>query len=314
MTDGWSPLHMAAGNGHYNVVKLILDNEADIDVAMTNGRSPLHMAAQNGHYNVVKLLLEHGAIVGNDDKKGCTPLHLAAESDHIDVVKLLLEHEADVNVATIEGYSPLHIAAQNGHYNVVKLLLDNKADVNVAIIDGCSPLHLAAEHGHYSVVKLLLNHGADVNAKDKAGSTSLLFALKFRHFKVADLLFADPNINIGCIKAASINKENKEGKEKFSQKFRQDYNLFQKVKEASNEKDKGRLDKLLKEIEELLESKNKHGFKPSLNYSPDGNDENTIIEIVIKAGGELLDLLYTYAKKNIGTDTEIFKCIKQDLI
>uniref|UniRef100_A0AAU7YJA0 Ankyrin repeat domain-containing protein n=1 Tax=Wolbachia endosymbiont of Oeneis ivallda TaxID=3171168 RepID=A0AAU7YJA0_9RICK len=278
MTDGCSPLHMAAENGHYNVVKLILDNEADIDVAMTNGRSPLHMAAQSGHYNVVKLLLEHGAIVGNDDKKGCTPLHLAAESDHIDVVKLLL---------------------------------DNKADVNVAIIDGCSPLHLAAEHGHYSVVKLLLNHGADVNAKDKAGSTSLLFALKFRHFKVADLLFADPNINIGCIKAASINKENKEGKEKFSQKFRQDYNLFQKVKEASNEKDKGRLDKLLKEIEELLESKNKHGFKPSLNYSPDGNDENTIIEIVIKAGGELLDLLYTYAKKNIGTDTEIFKKLKR---
>ncbi|WP_179947099.1 ankyrin repeat domain-containing protein, partial [Wolbachia endosymbiont of Bemisia tabaci] len=188
---------------------------------------------------------------------------------------------------------------------------DNKADVNVAIIDGSSPLYLAAEGGHYNVVELLLKHGADVNAKTKEGSTPLLCALKIGHSKVVDLLLADPNINIGCIKAASINKENKEGKEKFSQKLRQDYNLFQKVKEASNEKDKGKSDKLLKEIEELLESKNKHGFKPSLNYSSDGNDENTTIEIAINAGGKILQLLYDYAEKNIGTDTKIFKRLKR---
>ncbi len=166
-------------------------------------------------------------------------------------------------------------------------------------------------NGKDSTVKLLLKREANVNAKDKAGSTPLLLALECRHFEVANLLFADPNINIGCIKAASINKENKEGKEKFSQKFRQDYNLFQKIKEVSNEKDKGKSDKLLKKIEELLESKNKHGFKASLNYSLDGNDENTTIEIAIKAGGKLLDLLYAYAKKNIDTETEIFKKLKR---
>ncbi|MCA7010901.1 hypothetical protein [Wolbachia endosymbiont of Tribolium confusum] len=56
-----------------------------------------------------------------------------------------------------------------------------------------------------------------------------------------------------------------------------------------------------------MESKNKHGFKPSLNYSLDGNDKNTTIEIAIKAGGKLLQLLYDYAEKDIDADTEIFK-------
>ncbi|WP_406723029.1 ankyrin repeat domain-containing protein [Wolbachia endosymbiont (group B) of Nymphalis c-album] len=210
-----------------------------------------------------------------------------------------------------KGFTFLHLAVRMGHLDIVKFLVkDCEFDVNAKSKEDVTPLHFAAKNGHVDIVKLLLKNKADVNVKTKEGSTPLLFALDCRHFEVADLLLADPNINVGSIKAASINKENKEGKEKFYQKLRQDYNLFQKVKEASNEKDKGKLDELLVEIEELLESKNKHGFKPSLNYSPDGNNENTTIEIAIQAGGKLLDLLYAYAKKNIGTDTEIFKRLK----
>jgi len=47
-----------------------------------------------------------------------------------------------------------------------------------------------------------------------------------------------------------------------------------------------------------------------LNYSVDGSDKNTTIEIAINAGGKLLQLLYDYAEKNISKDTEIFKRLK----
>jgi hypothetical protein len=67
---------------------------------------------------------------------------------------------------------------------------------------------------------------------------------------------------------------------------------------------------LLKEVEKLLKPENKYGFKPSLNCSP-GVGGKTTIEIAIKAGGKLLQLLYDYAEKNIGTDTEIFKRLTQ---
>lgn len=203
----------------------------------------------------------------------------------------------------------MHFAGKNGCTNIVKLLLKNNADINAATNEGISTLHIAACENHEDVIKLLLKHGADVNAKTKEGSTPLLCALKIGHSKVVDLLLADPNINVGCIDLKSV--KNGEGKRKCVIKRVQDGELFNKVKEVENEKDTGKLDELLVEIEELLESKNKHGFKPSLNYSPDGNDENTTVEIAIKAGGKLLQLLYDYAEKNIGTDTEIFKRLKQ---
>ncbi|UIP93365.1 ankyrin repeat domain-containing protein [Wolbachia endosymbiont of Anopheles demeilloni] len=174
-----------------------------------------------------------------------------------------------------------------------------------------TPLHTAVMNGKDSTVKLLLKREANVNAKGHKSFTPLHTAVVDDKISIINLLLADPNLNVGCIKVASINKENKEEKEKFFQKIRQDYNLFEKVKKAANEKDIGKLDELLIEIEELLKSKNKHGFKPSLNYSPDGNDENTTVEIAIQAGGKLLDLLYAYAKKNIDTETEIFKKLKR---
>ncbi|WP_147269158.1 hypothetical protein [Wolbachia endosymbiont of Cylisticus convexus] len=89
--------------------------------------------------------------------------------------------------------------------------------------------------------------------------------------------------------------------------------MFKKVKEAAEKmKDGGELGESLKEeLENLLKPESEHGFKPSLNYSPDGDDKNTTIKIAIKAGGKLLQLLYDYAKENIGVDTKIFKRLKQ---
>lgn len=75
-------------------------------------------------------------------------------------------------------------------------------------------------------------------------------------------------------------------------------------------KNGGELDESLKEeLENLLKPESEHGFKPNLNYSPDGNDKNTTVKIAIEAGGKLLQLLYDYANKNM-EDTKIFKWLK----
>jgi ankyrin repeat protein len=59
--NGWTPLNTAANNGHIDVMKLLLENGADVTVANQNGWTPLNSAAGNGHFNVVMLLLEKGA-------------------------------------------------------------------------------------------------------------------------------------------------------------------------------------------------------------------------------------------------------------
>ncbi|XCA36071.1 MAG: ankyrin repeat domain-containing protein [Wolbachia endosymbiont of Armadillidium vulgare] len=304
--DSATPLLIAAQGGHGSIVKLLLKHGADVDAKSNDSATPLLAAAQGGYGSIVKLLLKHGAGVNAKSNEGLTPLSVAAQGGYDDIVKLLLDHEADVNAKNIQGLTPLHAAALKSCDNVAKLLLDHKADVNARGDDDFTPLHLAAQRGHGSIVKLLLKHGADVNAKSSQDLTPLSLTLNDCP-EVANLLFADPNINVSCVKILSIKK--KEDKEKFLQKLSQDNELFNLIKQAA-EIDENKLDKLLKKIKELLESKTEYGFKPSLNYSPDGKDEDTTIKIAIKVGGKVLQLLHDYAEKNIDTDTEIFKKLK----
>ncbi|KAH8687411.1 ankyrin repeat-containing domain protein [Tricladium varicosporioides] len=62
----------------------------DADVKDSNGRTPLWWAAGNGHLEIVKLLIEkEGINLRSKDFSGRTPLSWAAENMRIEVVKLL---------------------------------------------------------------------------------------------------------------------------------------------------------------------------------------------------------------------------------
>ena len=52
--SNWTPLHKAAGNGHVEVCKLILEKVEDKNPHALNGRTPLHVAAGEGHFEVIK--------------------------------------------------------------------------------------------------------------------------------------------------------------------------------------------------------------------------------------------------------------------
>ena len=56
-----SPLHVAAKWGKNNMVKVLLENSAQIDAKTRDGLTPLHCAARSGHEQVITTLLEHSA-------------------------------------------------------------------------------------------------------------------------------------------------------------------------------------------------------------------------------------------------------------
>ncbi|OAM01129.1 ankyrin repeat domain-containing protein [Wolbachia endosymbiont of Dactylopius coccus] len=293
------------GNWYHNdVAKLLLVEGANVNAEANKGVAPLHSAARNGHNDVVGLLLEHRANVNAKTSQSFTPLHSAAQNGHNDVVGLLLVKGANVNAKAERGSTPLHLAAQAGHNDVAKLLLVEGANVNAEANKGVAPLHVAVVHGHYDVVELLLERGADFNAK-VGGLAPLALALEHSRSKVIDLLLANPNANVGCIDLQSVSNE-KADKGKLVCKSVQDRKLLNAVKQAGKEVDENKIE----EIKDLLRPESEYGFKPSLNYSPDGNDENTTIKTAIKAGGKVLQLLCNYAEENIGVDTEIFKQLK----
>ena len=122
------------------------------------GISPLEWAARKGHAEVVKVLVDSKAHVNiTRTSNSITPLYIAAQNGHTETVKLLLDYKADVNACcTDTGATPLYAAAYRGHTETVKLLLENKADVNACRTDtGATPLYTAAYIGHTEIVKLL---------------------------------------------------------------------------------------------------------------------------------------------------------------
>ena len=136
------------------------------------GRTLLSFAAGEGHDDIVRLLLEKGAeIEVKDWNYHYTPLSGAAMNGHEAVVKLLLEKGAEIEVKDrVYSFTPLLWAAENGHEAVVKLLLEKGAETEVK--DGKysnTPLSWAAENGHKAVVKLLLEKGSGQRRRTMSG-------------------------------------------------------------------------------------------------------------------------------------------------
>ena len=70
--SGWTPLIVAAINGHTEIVKSLLAAGANINAKDEDDWTPLMQAAHNGHTETVKLLLKAGATGAADAAKVCT--------------------------------------------------------------------------------------------------------------------------------------------------------------------------------------------------------------------------------------------------
>jgi ankyrin repeat protein len=170
MTDGATPLHIAARNGQLYVAQLLIERGAKVNQAeATYGTTPLWIAAQEGQLDVAQLLIENGADVNIAHMDGKTPLYVAAENRQLPLVQLLLDRGADVNKALTIKTTPLYMAAKFGHADIVKALIENGADVNIAHMDGKTLLYMAAKFGQADIVKAIIENGADTN---KAGDNA----------------------------------------------------------------------------------------------------------------------------------------------
>lgn len=130
----------------------------------------LHMAAMDGHPDIVKLLLDAGMNVDVRNKYGATPLNHASVLGRYDVVKMLLNAGADVNAETFEshdnGDTPVEVAAWNGNGRVVKLLLDSGANQDSDLIDYA--VSGAWNHGGTRAVKVLVkDFGYELDGSDE---------------------------------------------------------------------------------------------------------------------------------------------------
>ncbi|OCL09378.1 ankyrin, partial [Glonium stellatum] len=76
---GSTPLHLAAENSHEGVIRLLVDQDADITIKIDNlGYIALHIIAYRGNTSAIQYLLAEGADINALDKINATPLHWAS--------------------------------------------------------------------------------------------------------------------------------------------------------------------------------------------------------------------------------------------
>ncbi len=185
---GMYALNTAANDGKAEIVKILLDNGADINSAdYILGWTPLICAANNGNNEISTLLIQRGASIDAEDTAGYTALIYAATAAHDETVKLLIASGANINHIA-GGYTPLISTVSGNHYETARLLLENNAEPNAKMETGETSLILAIQKGNLELVKLLLNYGADLNIKDNKNRGALEWAEFEQHKDIIELL------------------------------------------------------------------------------------------------------------------------------
>lgn len=95
-SDDRPPLHSVAWRGHVAAGKLLLEaNGIKVDLACkTQGATALSIAAQEGHTEIVAMLMEKGAELDLVDRYGRSPVKVAGKKGHFSIVRLLESYGA----------------------------------------------------------------------------------------------------------------------------------------------------------------------------------------------------------------------------
>ncbi|MDF2463202.1 MAG: putative ankyrin repeat harboring protein [Ramlibacter sp.] len=163
--QGHTGLFLALRGDSLKAANALLDwPKTKVETRTAQDESPLMMAALKGHVDIVRKLIERDADV---NKPGWTPLHYAATNGHLTIIELLLEHHAYIDAESPNGTTPLMMAAQYGTPAAVKLLLEAGADAGLKNQLGLSALDFATRANRRDAAELIAGHVRNALPKGK---------------------------------------------------------------------------------------------------------------------------------------------------
>lgn len=171
-------LIVAARKADFSEIKKYLLQGASPNSRNRLGKTTLYLAIEKNRPDIVQLMLDSGADVNLSSVESVTPLIAASYSGNINIIDLILSKHPNLEATDRLHKSALIYAAGMGHREAVKHLIDAGAKVDASYIDALTPLMWAAGQGHAETVKLLLDKGANPNLADDRGLTAFDIAQK----------------------------------------------------------------------------------------------------------------------------------------
>ena len=178
--------------GRLDNIKMLIQNDADIQASSSNGSTLLHFASQFSTQKVLEFLLKLNEIAVNaTENLNRTPLMYACfYSGRLDNIKMLMQNGADIQARDCDGSTVLHFASRNSNQEVVEFLLKlNEISVNATDNLNQTPVLFACfDGGRLDNMKMLIQNGADIQASSSNGSTVLHFASRYSNHEVLEFL------------------------------------------------------------------------------------------------------------------------------
>ena len=191
---GWTALLEAiilsdGGERHQQIVQLLVDHGANINIPDKNGVTPLEHARLRGFQEIERILLTTAQIRDMQ-------MIVAAGQGDIESVRQLLMQGANVHAQDEQGRTALIAAAYRNDLAIVDLLIQAGADVNIQDNTKQSAYLIATSEGYLELLKRTLQAGADVHRTDSYNGTGLIRAADRGHVEIIqELLKTDIKID-----------------------------------------------------------------------------------------------------------------------
>lgn len=196
-------IHYAILFNRKDIVTLLINKGARLDVTDTDGRSILHIAIKYDYYDILELLIHFNrtvigvSLVDIRDSHGSIPLHYSIMFKNKRAVNLLIDAGSDTNIRNEDGNNSLHLAIYSKDLEILSQVLKSNIDINSRTVSGETALHLACNYQILDMVEILLNTGIDVNKPDTDNElTALDYSVNLNNAGLVKLLIiknANPN-------------------------------------------------------------------------------------------------------------------------
>ena len=181
--------------GNVAVLKMLLeaglDPNSGVEIPMRSGETMtanLIFSSFEGGKEVMELLIEAGADVEVRSFLGHTPLQLAASFGDLEAVAVLVGAGAKLEAKDEDGMTALLWALRGRHSKVALYLISVGADVNSRSRNGTTPLQLAVGDMNPMMVEALVAAGAEFNQRTESGEKLLETAERSGNMAVVEIL------------------------------------------------------------------------------------------------------------------------------